>query len=94
MLPVRARPLSGCIAAYIARTRSGTVLVTTFGRTLPAALSSLMQRMAPELVDRIEFSGIHAFALSLVRDRGVRRAPMGWFPSVKRGSGSRPRHGR
>ena len=58
-------------AAYIARTRPGTVLVTTFVRTLPAVLSSLMQRMAPELVDRIEFSGIHAFALKLLRERGV-----------------------
>ncbi|MES2094205.1 MAG: UvrD-helicase domain-containing protein [Actinomycetota bacterium] len=58
-------------AAYIARTRPGTVLVTTFVRTLPAVLSSLMQRMAPEVADRIEFSGIHAFALKLLRDRGV-----------------------
>ena len=58
-------------AAYIARTRPGTVLVTTFVRTLPAVLSSLMQRMAPEVVDRIEFSGIHAFALKLLRERGV-----------------------
>ena len=58
-------------AAYIARTRPGTVLVTTFVRTLPAVLSSLMQRMAPEVVDRVEFSGIHAFALKLLRERGV-----------------------
>ena len=58
-------------AAYIARTRPGTVLVTTFVRTLPAVLSSLMQRMAPEVADRVEFSGIHAFALRLLRDRGV-----------------------
>ena len=58
-------------AAYIARTRPGTVLITTFVRTLPAVLSSLMQRMAPEVVDRIEFSGIHAFALKLLRERGV-----------------------
>ena len=58
-------------AAYIARTRPGTVLVTTFVRTLPAVLSSLMERMAPEVVDRVEFSGIHAFALKLLRERGV-----------------------
>jgi len=58
-------------AAYIARTRPGTVLVTTFVRTLPAVLSSLMQRMAPEVVDRVEFSGIHAFAVKLLRERGV-----------------------
>jgi hypothetical protein len=58
-------------AAYIARTRPGTVLVTTFVRTLPAVLSSLMERMAPEIGDRVEFSGIHAFALKLLRERGV-----------------------
>lgn len=58
-------------AAYIARTRPGTVLVTTFVRTLPAVLSSLMQRMAPEIADRVEFSGIHAFALRVLRERGV-----------------------
>lgn len=58
-------------AAYIARTRPGTVLVTTFVRTLPAVLSSLMQRMAPEVADRVEFCGIHAFALKLLRERGV-----------------------
>ncbi len=58
-------------AAYIARTRPGTVLVTTFVRTLPAVLSSLMQRMSPEVADRIEFSGIHSFALKLLRERGV-----------------------
>ena len=58
-------------AAYIARTRPGTVLVTTFVKTLPAVLSSLMERMAPEMVDRIEFSGIHSFALKLLRERGV-----------------------
>ena len=50
-------------AAYIARTRPGTVLVTTFVRTLPAVLASLMERMAPEVSGRVEFSGIHSFAL-------------------------------
>ena len=58
-------------AAFIARTRPGKVLVTTFVRTLPAVLSSLMTRMAPEVADRVEFSGIHAFALKLLRSRGV-----------------------
>jgi hypothetical protein len=58
-------------ACHIARTRPGTVLVTTFVRTLPDVLSSLMERMAPQVVDRVEFSGIHAFALKLLRERGV-----------------------
>ena len=58
-------------AAFIARTRPGKVLVTTFIRTLPAVLDSLMRRMAPEVAERIEFSGVHAFALTVLRSRGV-----------------------
>ena len=58
-------------AAYLARTRPGTVLVTTLVRTLPAVLSSLMERMAPDVADRVEFTGIHAFAQGLLKSRGV-----------------------
>ena len=59
-------------AAHLARTRKGKVLVTTFVRTLPDVLQHLIQRMAPDVADRIEFVGVHAFALRLLRDRGVR----------------------
>ena len=59
-------------AAYLARSRPGTVLVTTFVSTLPAVLSSLMSHMAPEVSDRVEFVGAHAFAKRLLADRGVR----------------------
>ncbi|MGV8895353.1 MAG: UvrD-helicase domain-containing protein [Rhodoglobus sp.] len=59
-------------AVFIARTRPGKVLVTTFVKTLPAVLNSLTERMAPEVADRIEFSGIHGFALKLLRSRGVK----------------------
>jgi hypothetical protein len=58
-------------AAFIARTRPGKVLVTTYVKTLPAVLNSLIGRMAPEVADRVEFSGIHSFALKVLRDRGV-----------------------
>jgi hypothetical protein len=58
-------------AAYIARTRPGKVLVTTFVRTLPDVLSALMQRMTPELADRVEFRGVYGFALDLLKSRGV-----------------------
>jgi hypothetical protein len=58
-------------AAYIARTHPGTVLVTTFVRTLPDVLSNLLATMAPEVADRVEFTGVHAFALKLLKDRGV-----------------------
>jgi hypothetical protein len=58
-------------AAYIARTRPGKVLVTTFVRTLPAVLSSLLERMAPEIADRVEFVGVHSFALDVLKARGI-----------------------
>ena len=58
-------------AAYLARTQPGKVLVTTLVRTLPTVLSSLMQRMAPDVADRVEFVGIHSFANGLLRARGI-----------------------
>jgi hypothetical protein len=59
-------------AAYLARNRPGKVLVTTLVRTLPVVMEQLMERMAPDVADRIEFTGIHAFALDLLRSRGAR----------------------
>ncbi|MEJ1230227.1 MAG: UvrD-helicase domain-containing protein [Galbitalea sp.] len=35
-------------------------------------MRSLVERMAPDVVDRIEFTGIHAFAHQLLDSRGVR----------------------
>ncbi len=58
-------------AAYLARTRPGKVLVTSFVKTLPGVLSELLTRLAPEVVDRIEFTGVHSFASKLLRKRGV-----------------------
>ncbi|HEY5320086.1 MAG TPA: 3'-5' exonuclease, partial [Galbitalea sp.] len=58
-------------AAYIARTRAGRVLVTSFVKTLPIVLSSLMERMAPDVANRVEFRGIHSFAMQVLRERRV-----------------------
>ena len=74
-------------AAYLARTRRGKVLVTTFVRTLPDVLQHLVQRLAPDVADRIEFVGVHAFALRLLKARGVKvkldpRAADGSFDTV------------
>jgi hypothetical protein len=59
-------------AAYLARSQSKRVLVTSFVKTLPDVLSQLMLRLAPEVADRVEFTGVHAFALRLLGDRGIR----------------------
>jgi len=58
-------------AAYLARASGSRVLVTTFVKTLPAVLSSLLERLAPECVGRVEFAGVHGFAVRLLKDRGI-----------------------
>lgn len=58
-------------AAYLARSRPGTVLVTTFVRTLPAVMSVLLARMAPEIHHRVEFTGVHQFARKVLDLRGI-----------------------
>jgi len=59
-------------AAYLARTRPGRILVTTFVRTLPTVLEHHLARMAPEVADRVEFTGVHQFAKAVLDARGVR----------------------
>jgi hypothetical protein len=59
-------------AAYLARSRPGRILVTTFVRTLPDVLRSTLGRMAPDAVDRVDFRGVHEFARQVLDDRGVR----------------------
>ncbi|MDO7882444.1 nuclease-related domain-containing DEAD/DEAH box helicase [Salinibacterium soli] len=58
-------------AAYLARQTTGRVLVTTFVKSLPAVQETLMRRMAPAVVDRIDFVNAHAFAFRLLRERGI-----------------------
>lgn len=58
-------------AAYLARTRPGKILVTSFVRTLPGVLHELLKRLAPDVAERVEFTGVHAFATRLLRQRGV-----------------------
>ncbi len=58
-------------AAWLARTRPGKVLLTSYVRTLPDVLGGLLARLAPDVTDRIERVGIHSWAHRLLRDRGV-----------------------
>ena len=46
------------------------VLVTTFVRTLPRVLSALMQRLAPDVADRVDFRSVHRFARDVLVQRG------------------------
>jgi hypothetical protein len=59
-------------AAHLARIKPGRILVTTYVRTLPEVLRELLRRLAPEAVDRVDFTGTHAFARRVLQERGVR----------------------
>lgn len=58
-------------AAHLARTTPGRILVTTYVRTLPDVLGELLRRLAPEAVERVDFTGTHAFARRVLQERGV-----------------------
>ncbi|BDZ61553.1 ATP-dependent DNA helicase Rep [Demequina sediminis] len=58
-------------AAYLAGTRQGKILFATFIRTLPDVMRENLRRMAPDAVDRVEFTGVHRFALDVLANRGV-----------------------
>ena len=58
-------------AAFLARGTGNRVLVTSFVKTLPAVLGSLLARLAPDAVERVEFTGVYGFATGLLKSRGV-----------------------
>ncbi len=59
-------------AAYLATTRPGRLLYVSYVRTLPLVLASLYERLAPGTADRVEFTGLHAWAARLLAGRGQR----------------------
>ncbi|MEV8253270.1 UvrD-helicase domain-containing protein [Rhodoglobus sp. NPDC076762] len=60
-------------AAYLARMHPhGRILFTTFVKTLPAVMSNLLTRLAPEAADRVDFVGVNSFASRALSERGVR----------------------
>ena len=58
-------------AAHLARVTGGPVLVTTYVRTLPQVLESLLRRLAPDVAGRVEFRSVHGFAADVLAARGV-----------------------
>lgn len=58
-------------AAYLARSQPGKVLVTSYVRTLPAVLSTLMRRLSPGIDARLEFAGVNAVASRILAQRGI-----------------------
>lgn len=59
-------------AAHLARTTGGRVLVTSYVRTLPKVLESLLRRLAPDVVDLVEFRSVHSLATEVLISRGQR----------------------
>lgn len=58
-------------AAYLAATRPGRILYTSYVRTLPAVLGSFYARLAPATRERVEFTSIHRWAFALLRERRI-----------------------
>ena len=59
-------------AAHLARTTGGPVLLTTHVRSLPAVLETLLHRLAPDTVGRVEFRSVQGFAAGVLASRGIR----------------------
>lgn len=59
-------------AAWLAETRPGRVLVTSFVRTLPHHQSAVYERLSPQTVDRVDFLGVHEVARRLLAESGQR----------------------
>lgn len=55
---------------WLAETRPGRILVTSYVKTLPPLLQDTYARLAPESKDRVDFVGLHAMALRLLKERG------------------------
>lgn len=61
--------------AWLAATRPGQMLWTTYVRTLGPSMREAYRRLAPETVERVEFSHVHKLAMELLRSRGIRCTP-------------------
>jgi superfamily I DNA/RNA helicase len=58
--------------AWLAETRPGRILVTSFVRTLPIHQQAVYERLSPATVDRVDFLGLHAVARSVLAEADQR----------------------
>ena len=76
--PARVRGPAGtgktCVAlhrvAWLASTRPGRFLVTSYVKTLPPSLQQSYSRLSPSTADRVDFLHLHGVALQLLRAGG------------------------
>ncbi|GAA5154481.1 hypothetical protein GCM10023321_26360 [Pseudonocardia eucalypti] len=64
-------------AAWLAATRPGRVLITSFVRTMTHQLEPVYRRLSPQTVDRVDFLGIHELARQLLADANQSKATNG-----------------
>jgi UvrD-like helicase family protein/nuclease-like protein len=64
-------------AAWLAETRPGRILVTSFVRTLPIHQRAVYEQLSPTTVDRVDFLGLHAVAKRVLADAGRRMNVVG-----------------
>jgi hypothetical protein len=57
--------------AHLARAATSTVLVTTYVKSFPAVLESLLRRMEPVHASKVQFASVHAIARKILVERGV-----------------------
>lgn len=57
--------------AHLARAATDKVLVTTYVKSFPAVLKSLLERLEPAHAAKVEFAGVHSFARSLLVERRI-----------------------
>jgi hypothetical protein len=81
--PARIRGAAGtgktCVAlhrvAWLASTRPGRFLVTSYVRTLPPSLQGPYSRLSPGTADRVDFMHLHGVAGQILAERGIKAAP-------------------
>lgn len=58
-------------AAYLAQRTTGRILYVTFANNLPRVQRTFLRAMAPAIADRVEFSSLHGWVQSYLREHGI-----------------------
>jgi superfamily I DNA/RNA helicase len=69
-------------AVYLATRTVGPVLFVTYANNLPRVQARLMNRMAPAVADRIQFTSLHGWATAFLAARGITTTVKDRFANV------------
>jgi len=56
--------------AWLAQTRPGRFLITSYVKTLPTVLGRGYARLSPQTADRVDFASLHRVAMNVLAERG------------------------